>query len=410
MQSSDPGHLFQTTSQLAQSANRQRKFKASEKVGEPINVSSKVLDLVVRGQEGWTGESGFLARRLDLRTGKTIRLYKSHQGPVTSIALHEIRNEDGTKWLALFTGSWDKTIKIWNADSGELLHTLESHVDFIKSLLTLPTTPLTLLSTSSDRTIKLWDLSSLSSSTSEKPRCEQTIKEHTRPVECSTLRLEVDTNGRPTGGITVYTGDSLGSIKAWGWDGDQRKLVFREELAAHETSVGGLAVVDEGIWSVSSDKTAIFHPFSPTSSSTSKPKIIHPSYVRSVLPIPEEFPLSQSLLLTGSEDEDIRIFDIDSIYESGPSSAAKAKGVIQGHCGDVTVLRAWFREENDGDGDGNRGWYVVSGGLDCTLRRWSVQDLLNPPVLDYEPEEEKEEVGLTEEEERELAELMSDED
>ncbi|OCF59552.1 hypothetical protein L486_02219 [Kwoniella mangroviensis CBS 10435] len=405
MQSSDPGHLFQTTSQLAQSANRERKSKASEKIGEPINVSSKVLDLVVRGQEGWTAESGFICRRLDLRTGKTIKIYKGHQGPVTSIALHEIRNsDDGNKWLALFTGSWDKTIKIWNADTGELLHTLESHVDFIKSLLILPSTNhLTLLSTSSDRTIKLWDISSLLSSST--PRCIQNIKEHTRPVECSVYKSDIDVNGKPTGGITVYTGDSLGLIKVWSWNGSERRLESKdkEELKGHETSVNQLAITDEGLWSVSSDKIAIFHPFSL--STNPKPKIIHPSYIRSILPIPEDFPLSQPLLLTGSEDEDIRIFNIDSLLDIGQGQTAKVKGIIQGHCGDVTVLRAWYRDE-----EGKKGWYVVSGGLDCTLRRWSVQDLLNPPVLNYELEEEKEEIGLTEEEERELAELMSDED
>ncbi|WWC85896.1 uncharacterized protein L201_000763 [Kwoniella dendrophila CBS 6074] len=409
MQSSDPGHLFQTDSQLNQSVNREKKLKAAERIGEPINVSSKILDLSIRGQDGWTGESGFLCRRLDLRTGKTIRLYKGHQGPVTSIALHEIRNEDGTKWLALFTGSWDKTIKIWNADSGELIHTLESHVDFIKSLLVLPLSPPILLSTSSDRTIKLWDLSSLTSSSASsssfQPRCIQTMKEHTRPVECSIYKLEIDINGKPTGGITIYTGASLGTIKKWGII-DSKKLVFQEDLLGHHTSVNQLALTDEGLWSVSSDKTAIFHPFT-SSPSSSKPKIIHPSYVRSILPIPEDFPISQTLLLTGSEDEDIRVYNVESVLEVG-SASPKVKGLIQGHCGDVNVLKAWYRDQPD-ERDKN-GWYVVSGGLDCTLRRWSVKDLLNPPVLDYEPEEEKEEVGLTEEEERELAELMSDED
>ncbi|WWC66639.1 uncharacterized protein I206_100542 [Kwoniella pini CBS 10737] len=402
MQSSDPGHLFQTTEQLKQSSKREKKLKSSEKIGEPINISSKVLDLIIKDQIGWIGESGFQARKLDLRTGKTLKLYKGHDGPVTSIALHEIHNSNGTKWLALFTGSWDKTIKIWNSDSGELLHTLEGHVDFLKSLLVLPLSKLILLSTSSDRTIKLWDLSSISpsiSNTTSKPKCIQNVKEHTRPVECSIYKLELDLNGKPTGGIDLYTGDSLGLIKRWNvQDG---KLVFKEDLIGHDTSVNQLSFTEEGLWSVSSDKTAIFHPFT-SSSSSSKPRIVHPSYIRSILPIPEEFPLSQSLLLTGSEDEDIRIYDIDSLAEVGGNP--KLKGIIQGHCGDVSVIRAWYRNEDE-----KKGWYIVSGGLDCTLRRWSIQDLLNPPVLDFEPEEEKEEIGLTEEEERELAELMSDE-
>ncbi|WRT63755.1 uncharacterized protein IL334_000680 [Kwoniella shivajii] len=412
MQSSDPGHLFQTTTQIKQAAEREKKFKAAEQIGNPINVSSKVLDLVVRGQEGWTGESGFLSRRLDLRSGKTIKLYKSHSGPVTSVALHEIKNEDGTKWLALFTGSWDKTIKIWNADSGELLFTLEGHTDFLKSLLILPLSSPLLLSTSSDRTIRIWDLSSLSTSTKTSPRSIQNIKEHTRPVECSILKLHLDGNGRSTGGMDVWTGDSLGLIKKWEINESERKLKWKEDILGHDTSVSQLALTDDGLWSVSMDKSAIFHPFVPSSSSSSsspKPTITHPSYVKSVLPIPEEFELPRSLLLTGSEDEHIRIFDHESILDitsTSDANAGKLYGMIQGHCGEVSVLRVWW---SDGNGI-ESGWYVISGGLDSTLRRWGVKDILNPPVLNYEPEEVKESSGMTEEEERELAELMSDED
>ncbi|WWD22567.1 hypothetical protein CI109_107060 [Kwoniella shandongensis] len=394
MQSADPGHLFQTTQQIKHAAEREKKLKAAEKVGDPIIVTSKVLDLVVRDQEGWTGESGWQARRIDLRTGKTLKLYKGHEGPVTTVALYDLKREDGSRWIALFTGSWDKTIRIWDAESGELLHTLEGHTDFVKSLTVLPTSPPLLLSTSSDRTCRLWDLSSLSTPTTTAPRSVQTLKDHTRPVECATYKVEVDGNGRPTGALGVWTGDSLGIIKKWQLR--EGKLVFLEDVKGHETSVAQLSVGEEGLWSVSMDKTAIYHPFDTASSST----IPHPSYAKSVLPLPEDFPIPRTYTLTGSEDEDIRIWDMEN------ATKPKLVGTIRGHCGEVTVMRVWLREGEDG----KRSWGVVTGGLDQTLRRWTVQDILNPPVLDYEPAEEKEDVGMTEEEERELAELMSDQD
>lgn len=40
-------------------------------------------------------------------------LYKGHKGPVTCVQLHRVGGE--TPWLALITSSWDKTIKIWDA-------------------------------------------------------------------------------------------------------------------------------------------------------------------------------------------------------------------------------------------------------------------------------------------------------
>jgi len=61
--------------------------------------------------------------------------------------------------------------------------------------------------------------------------------------------------------------------------------------------------------------------------------------------------------------------------------------------------------------------WVVSGSLDCTLRKWKLSDLVVPPPpmneekgdittnVTSQPDEPR---GLTEEEERELAELMGD--
>jgi hypothetical protein len=71
MQTTDTDLLFQSTQQLADSSNRERKIIAAEKVGNPIKVTSKVLDLVVHGQDAWTAESGWQARRLDLHVSLT---------------------------------------------------------------------------------------------------------------------------------------------------------------------------------------------------------------------------------------------------------------------------------------------------------------------------------------------------
>jgi len=64
--------------------------------------------------------------------------------------------------------------------------------------------------------------------------------------------------------------------------------------------------------------------------------------------------------------------------------------------------------------------WVISGSLDSTLRRWKLSELVAPapPVVEeqhYTPAKNTtpgphKPLGLTEEEERELAELMGDED
>lgn len=67
MQTSDPSLLFLSSQQLSDAAIRERKIKAAENVGSPITVSSKVLDMTLLGSDAWTAESGWQARRIDLR-------------------------------------------------------------------------------------------------------------------------------------------------------------------------------------------------------------------------------------------------------------------------------------------------------------------------------------------------------
>ena len=55
------------------------------------------------------------------------------------------------------SGSWDKTIKLWDAASGRELRTLQGHTDGVDSVAFSPDGR-TIASGSSDKTIKLWDV------------------------------------------------------------------------------------------------------------------------------------------------------------------------------------------------------------------------------------------------------------
>jgi hypothetical protein len=198
------------------------------------------------------------------------------------------------------------------------------------------------------------------------------------------------------------------------------------------------------------DNTVLYHPFN---SKTPIP-IPHPYYVKSLRLLPPTFH-STPLLLTGSTDESIRVFDISPILEgilttcnsnsttttaaaaaAASLPSAKERKSIEGHCHEVSALDTWIKTGISG----KEAW-VVSAGLDGTIRRWSMEgepgggggellmrlcrllthahtppharsDVLHPKDLpeDVEDDEEaKEGNGLTEEEERELAEMMDDE-
>ena len=59
-----------------------------------------------------------------------------------------------TKFIA--SGSWDRTIKIWNYESGECISTLSGHKDKVCTLVYVPEKKF-IVSGCDDKTIKIWN-------------------------------------------------------------------------------------------------------------------------------------------------------------------------------------------------------------------------------------------------------------
>ncbi|KAJ9116746.1 hypothetical protein QFC20_000681 [Naganishia adeliensis] len=398
MQTDDASNLFQTDAALAKSDARRSKAQRASKIGDPISLPSKILALEVRGQDAWVAESGWVARRVDLITGKVRKVFKGHQGPCTSVAFFDPPQQDSL----FFTGSWDKTIRIWNT---------EAHNDFVKTLLVIPWLNI-LVSGGSDRQINLWNLlpfkAGAANNASRGLQKLKTLKEHTRPVEALAL-AEPGTLSCAANEAIFYSADSMGVIRSWHVKREETTSASESSTTArdsgvtvtkkdvfegHHTSVPEMMVGEGGLWS------------EPPLAAT---PIVHPDYVKSLLLLPTAFHPTAPLLLTGSVDEDIRVYDVSEILESsgvshsGGASAGIAKeiAIVKGHFGEVSSLRAWVKE-----GENGKEPWIVSASLDGTLRRWSIKDILNPPEIPVEEEKPEPESLMTEDEERELADLL----
>lgn len=166
----------------------------------------------------------------------------------------------------------------------------------------------------------------------------------------------------------------------------------------------------------SADTTAMYHPLLAfISSANAGPAAVPqqavtlpkptstPPQIQCLLPLPDFQP---PLLLTGSADEHVRVYDL-SLGE-GPDQARLLREV-EGHCAEVVAIRRWIRSVEGG----KREEWVVSAGLDGTIRKWKIGEIVLPPARPVEDVSEKKkglESGMTEEELRELEELMSDDD
>jgi len=164
------------------------------------------------------------------------------------------------------------------------------------------------------------------------------------------------------------------------------------------------------LWTASSDETVQIVEQPQDSSRKPPPPITHPVSVRSILPL-SLTDLAEPYIITGAGDI-IRVYDV-----SDPD-CPDLIGEIDGHWHDVTALRLWVRKTVGDDGQTRVEPWIISASLDGTIRKWRLQDLLNPSPVASAAEskhlatpptsksKDESNFEMTEEEERELAELL----
>ena len=86
----------------------------------------------------------------DLKTGHTIKVLKGHTGVIKSVAF----SPNGQYAL---TGSHDKTVCLWDLDTGQTIQELKGHTAWVNSVVFSPDSQYALTG-SQDKTVRLWDL------------------------------------------------------------------------------------------------------------------------------------------------------------------------------------------------------------------------------------------------------------
>jgi len=137
-----------------------------------------------------SGSSDNTIKLWNANTGECLATLEGHGDDVMSVAF----SPDGT---TLSSGSKDKTIKLWNATTGECLRTLDGHTNSVYSVAFSPDGT-TLASGSFDKTIKLWN-----ANTGECLRTLDGQAEHVLSVAFS------------PDGTTLASGSSDDTIKLW---------------------------------------------------------------------------------------------------------------------------------------------------------------------------------------------------
>lgn len=126
----------------------------------------------------------------DATTGECLKTLEGHTDVVNSASF----SNDGEK---IVSASMDKTMKIWDANSGECLKTLEGDSNYVHSAAFSPDGT-KIVSASEDNAIKIWDINT--------GECLKTISEESqKQVEKPTEQKNVTTKEQKKDTETIYT-------------------------------------------------------------------------------------------------------------------------------------------------------------------------------------------------------------
>ncbi|KAJ2209762.1 hypothetical protein IW143_004429 [Coemansia sp. RSA 520] len=251
------------------------------------------------------------------------------------------------------------------------------------------------------------------------PESLETLAQSTAPQEIAPFKT---VKGQHTGQIyamcldpvsaqVLYSTGSDASVRAWdsqtgvaiATKGDESSDWYIAR-GQHKTNIFDCKATENTLWTASADNTAIGWDIETR---TTDIVLEHSTTVTAVLPIPQV-----GVVVTGVRDGALYVWRVNS-------GVPKIIREINAHTDDVSCLRV-------------AGRVFYSSGLDGTLRKWDIQSVVNfVGGFEYMPAElqalkdqdtsskqgsdtlaksskSANQSALTEEEERELAELMSD--
>jgi len=107
-------------------------------------------------------------KKIEMFSKHSILDFVSHTGQILAVASFC----GGTR---LISGSKDKTVKIWNVDTGKCIKTLEGHTDWVRCVCVVGGEEDLFVSGSEDYTLKVWNIEG---------KCLKTLKGHFDSVCC----------------------------------------------------------------------------------------------------------------------------------------------------------------------------------------------------------------------------------
>lgn len=185
----------------------------------------KSVSVTADGRRAVSGSADKTLKVWDLESGACVRTLEGHSEWVTSVSV----TPDGRRAVS---GSHDKTLRMWDLESGSCLLTLEGHSGWVTSVSVTPDGRLA-VSGGWDKTLRVWDLSS--------GRCICTLEGHTENI----LSVCVTPDGR-----WAISGGWDRTLRVW--DLESMRCLF--SLEGHTGWIQGVCVTPDARYSVSASE------------------------------------------------------------------------------------------------------------------------------------------------------------
>jgi len=311
------------------------------------------------GSRGISGSNDKTVRLWDVESGRCLRVLEGHTESVWSVALSTVRR--------VLSGADDNTMRVWDWESGRCLRILEGHAAGVRSVA-LSADGRVALSGAFDKTVRVWDMDS--------GCCLRVLEGHTESVRSVALSAD---------GRRALSGAFDGTVRLWDVESGRCLRV----LEGHTVSVNSVAWSADGrhclsgafdgtvrLWDVESGRclrvleghtvsvnsvawsTDRHHGFSGASDSTVRIWDVDSGSCLHLLEGHTRPILSVALspdghrALSGAKDKAVRFWDVGS---------GRCVRVLDGHTADVLSVAL--------SGDGRR---AVTGAADYSVRLWDV--------------------------------------
>ncbi|MBD2224473.1 NB-ARC domain-containing protein [Calothrix anomala] len=248
-----------------------------------------------------------------------VRTLVGHSNSVNTVAL----STDGKYAIS---GSDDKTLKVWNWQTGELLRTLVGHSDSVNAVA-LSADGKYVISTSRDTTLKVWNWQ-----TGELLR---TLVGHSRSVNAVALSAD---------GKYAISGSDDTTLKVWNWQTGE----LLRTLVGHSGSVSAVALSADGKYAISGSLDNTLKVWNWQTGELLRTLVGHSGSVSAVA-----LSADGNYAISGSLDNTLKVWN----WQTG-----ELLRTLVGHISSVRAVALT-----------PEGKYIISASHDTTLKVWNWQ-------------------------------------